>query len=133
MTGSKECDLMIAVNIPIEAARDAASVLRYLVSQLAETGQIAADRVDAVVDALKRREELGSTNIGRGFAFPHIIEPSLTETTVIVGLLPQPLHWDGGSEKPVNLVYLAIARDRQNWLLTLEEISTDLGRRSGQS
>ena len=123
---------MIAVNVAIEAAQDAAAVIRCLVSQLAERGKIAADRVDAVVDALKYREELGSTNIGRGFAFPHIVEQGVTETVIIVGLLPQPLNWDGGGEKPVNLVYLAIAPDRQDWHLTLEEISTDLNSRSRQ-
>ena len=32
---------MIAVNVPIEAAYDAAAVLRYLVSQLTEQGKIA--------------------------------------------------------------------------------------------
>lgn len=123
---------MIAVNVPIEATHDAAAVLRYLVSQLRESGQIAADRVDAVIDALKHREELGSTNIGRGFAFPHVVEPSVKETVLIVGLLPQPLHWDGGSEKLVAVVYLAIAPDKQNWHLTLEELSTDLNRRSSR-
>jgi mannitol/fructose-specific phosphotransferase system IIA component (Ntr-type) len=123
---------MIAVNVPIEAAHDAAAVLRYLVSQLTEQGKIAADRAGAVVDALKHREELGSTNIGRGFAFPHVVDTSVMENTLIVGMLPQPLHWEGGSLKPVNLVYLAIAHDRKNWHLTLEEISTDLSRRSGQ-
>lgn len=123
---------MIVVHVPIEAAHDAAAVLRYLVNQLTEQGKIAADRAGAVVDALKHREELGSTNIGRDFAFPHAVEPSVTETAVIVGLLPQPLHWDGESKKPVNLVYLAIAPDRQNWHLTLEEISVDLRRRFDQ-
>ena len=123
---------MIAVNVPIEAARDAASVIRYLVSQLTKQGKIAAERASAVIDALTHREELGSTNIGRGFAFPHIVEQGVTETVIIVGLLPQPLHWDDGSEKPVELVYLAIAPDSKNWRLTLEEISTDVSRRLDQ-
>mgnify|MGYP000179115057 CR=1 FL=1 len=49
--------------------RDAA--LRTLLETTLEAGEIPEEMVDAAMDALLEREQLGSTGIGNGVAVPH--------------------------------------------------------------
>lgn len=46
-------------------------VIREMVASLKTTGTIKAEDEDAVVAAILKREELGSTGIGNGVAVPH--------------------------------------------------------------
>jgi len=47
-------------------AADKEGVVRELVTSLVESGQLGADDLDGIVQAILKREELGSTGIGRG-------------------------------------------------------------------
>jgi PTS system fructose-specific IIA component/PTS system nitrogen regulatory IIA component len=53
------------------AADEKPDVLRELVSSLAAAGAVKQADVDGIVAAIMKREELGSTGIGRGVAVPH--------------------------------------------------------------
>ena len=47
------------------------SVIEELVQSLLDAGEIKADQRDDIIAAIMKREELGSTGIGRGVAVPH--------------------------------------------------------------
>lgn len=115
-----------SVDIPLAASHSARSIIRYLVAQLVESGHIAAERFESIVAALEKREELGSTNVGRGVAIPHVIDQNVSETIVMAARLSQPLRWDKADEMLVERVYLGLAPDRIGWQRALEQISVDL-------
>ena len=54
----------------IEANTKSAAV-EALVRKLSEQGHTRPQNVDTIVKALMKREELGSTGLGRGVAVPH--------------------------------------------------------------
>ena len=56
--------------------RDAA--VREMIHSLHAAGQFAGADLEDIVKAVLRREQLGSTGIGRGIAIPHTRHPSVT-------------------------------------------------------
>ena len=52
-------------------------VIEELVKSLVAAQQIAEEDVDSILKAIMKREELGSTGIGRGVAVPHTKHPSV--------------------------------------------------------
>ena len=69
-----------AVRTEIHAA-DKESVIREMVQSLFDAGAIPKDEFEGIVKSIIKREELGSTGIGRGIAVPHTKHPSV-ETLV---------------------------------------------------
>ena len=65
----KFCDFVKteAIRSSLEAS-DKEGVIRELVDSLVESGQLGADNQESIVQAILKREELGSTGIGRGIA-----------------------------------------------------------------
>jgi len=53
------------------AADDKEGVIREMVQALLAAQRIASDEFESIVKAILKREELGSTGIGRGVAVPH--------------------------------------------------------------
>src|ERR1041384_2010040 len=68
------------------AADEKPAAIRELVESLAGSGAIAATDVDGIVAAIMKREELGSTGIGRGVAVPHTKHPSVERLVGTVGV-----------------------------------------------
>ena len=58
---------------------------------------------------LKRRENLGSTGIGRGIAIPHCRSLVINKLRVAFGRKPQGLDFRAIDEKPVHFVFLIVA------------------------
>jgi len=58
---------------------------------------------------LKRRENLGSTGIGRGIAIPHCRSLVVTRLRVAFGRKPSGLDFKAIDEKPVRYVFLIVA------------------------
>ncbi len=52
-------------------ASDKESAIAELVDSLLEAKEIRAEDRDDIIRAIRKREELGSTGIGRGIAVPH--------------------------------------------------------------
>ncbi len=53
------------------AAANKEGVIREMAQALLDAGKVAASEVESIVKAILKREELGSTGIGRGVAVPH--------------------------------------------------------------
>jgi len=58
-------------------AQDKEGVIREMVQTLLDAGKIKPDEQESIVKAILKREELGSTGIGRGVAVPHTKHPSV--------------------------------------------------------
>ena len=89
-------------DVPATAATPEA-VVRFLAGAL-----VAADRVDEVVRLVMRREELGSTGVGRGIAIPHANIPAVTRVATGLGRLTTPTDWHAVDGNPVSLVCLLL-------------------------
>lgn len=58
---------------------------------------------------LKRRENLGSTGIGRGIAIPHCRSLVVNRLRVAFGRKPEGLDFKAIDEKPVRYIFLIVA------------------------
>ena len=61
-----------------------------------------------ICNALRAREELGSTGLGDGFALPHARIEGLDRLFGMFTRLNRPIHFDSIDGKPVDLVFLLL-------------------------
>jgi len=110
------------------AADDKESVISELVTALMETGKINEDEKESIIKAIMKREELGSTGIGRGVAVPHTKHPSVEKLVGTVGVSTDGIDFDSLDGEKVQLFFLLISPpDRPgDHLRALENISRQL-------
>ena len=103
-------------------------VIRSMASALLEAGKIPADQHEGIVDAILKREELGSTGIGRGVAVPHTKHPSVKELVGTVAVSDVGVDFDSLDGEKVHLLFMLISPpDRPgDHLRALENISRQL-------
>jgi nitrogen PTS system EIIA component len=65
-------------------------------------------RVDQVAPSLLKREELGSTGIGRGVAIPHARLPNLQRPFGLLARLKQPIEFDAIDGQAVDIVFVLL-------------------------
>ncbi|TWT67342.1 PTS sugar transporter subunit IIA [Allorhodopirellula solitaria] len=104
------------------------AVINELVDSLLESGEIAADQRDDIIAAIMKREELGSTGIGRGVAVPHTKHPSVSELVGTVGVSEAGVDFDSLDGERVQLFFLLISPPERpgDHLRALENISRQL-------
>jgi PTS system fructose-specific IIA component/PTS system nitrogen regulatory IIA component len=109
-------------------ADDKEGVIREMVDALLDAGKIVADQVESIVKAILKREELGSTGIGRGVAVPHTKHPSVQRLVGTVAVSSEGLDFNSLDGEKVNLFFLLISPpDRPgDHLRALENISRQL-------
>jgi fructose-specific phosphotransferase system IIA component len=110
------------------ASSDKESVISELVDSLLNAGEIkAADRED-IIKAIMKREELGSTGIGRGIAVPHTKHPSVDKLVGTVGVSSDGVDFESLDGEKVQLFFLLVSPpDRPgDHLRALENISRQL-------
>ncbi len=109
-------------------AIDKEAVIRELVASLVKAGQLDAAEEENIVQAVLKREELGSTGIGRGIAVPHTKHPSVTEPIGTVGVSYSGVDFNSLDGEPVNLFFMLISPlDKPSeHLQALENISKQL-------
>ncbi len=110
------------------AADEKESVISELVGQLVAAGQIKEAEQESIVKAIMKREELGSTGIGRGVAVPHTKHPSVDKLIGTVGVSPSGVDFQSLDGEKVQLFFLLISPpDRPgDHLRALENISRQL-------
>ena len=93
-----------AVALPLKA-RDPDAVLPELV------GLLGLDQPSstALLDALRRREELGSTGVGRGVAIPHGRTLVVNRVRLAYGHAPAGIPWRAVDDRPVHHFFLIVA------------------------
>ncbi len=109
-------------------AEDKEGVIREMAGALAATGAIEESELESIVKAILRREELGSTGIGRGVAVPHTKHPSVDKLVGTVAVSPEGLDFESLDGEKVQLFFLLISPpDRPgDHLRALENISRQL-------
>ena len=103
-------------------------VIREMVRALIDAGRISVDEMEGIVKAILKREELGSTGIGRGVAVPHTKHPSVNRLVGTVAVSPEGINFDSLDGEPVHLFFLLVSPpDRPgDHLRALENISRQL-------
>ena len=90
-------------------SEDKESVIRELVGSLVKAGRIAAEDFEDIVRAIIKREELGSTGIGRGVAVPHTKHPSVERLVGTVGVSADGVDFDSLDGEKVQLLFLLVS------------------------
>lgn len=103
-------------------------VIREMVQALLDAGGIQKDEFESIVKAILKREELGSTGIGRGVAVPHTKHPSVDRLVGTVAVSAEGVDFDSLDGEKVHLFFLLISPpDRPgDHLRALENISRQL-------
>lgn len=103
-------------------------VIREMAEALAEAGKIAPAELEGIVKAIMKREDLGSTGIGRGVAVPHTKHPSVDRLVGTVAVSRKGIDFESLDGEPVHLLFLLVSPpDRPgDHLRALENISRQL-------
>lgn len=103
-------------------------VIREMAQALVDAGSIAAPDLESIVKAIMKREDLGSTGIGRGVAVPHTKHPSVSRLVGTVAVSHDGVDFESLDGEPVQLFFLLVSPpDRPgDHLRALENISRQL-------
>jgi len=108
----KISDLLSPADVVIDVrAANKRLLLQELAGKAADTLGLSGDEV---ASHLLKREELGSTGIGQGVAFPHARLPDLQRPYGLLAKLKQPIEFDAIDGHPVDIVFVLLlpaARD----------------------
>ena len=120
-----------AVREAIRADLDAdgkEGVIREMVQALLGAGKIEKNESEGIVKAILKREELGSTGIGRGVAVPHTKHSSVDQLIGSVAISHEGVDFDSLDGEKVYLFFLLVSPpDRPgDHLRALENISRQL-------
>ena len=109
-------------------ADDKEGVIREMIQALLEAGKIETSEFESIVRAILKREELGSTGIGRGVAVPHTKHPSVDRLIGTVAVSREGVDFNSLDGERVQLFFLLISPpDRPgDHLRALENISRQL-------
>ncbi len=104
------------------------AVIEELVQSLADSGQIDVEQKNDIIASIMKREELGSTGIGRGVAVPHTKHPSVDKLVGTVGVSASGVDFESLDGEPVQLFFLLISPPERpgDHLRALENISRQL-------
>lgn len=97
----------VAVNLE---ARDKESTLRRLVAMAVESGVV--HDADALLAALRQREDVVSTGIGNGVAIPHADLPEIESPRLGLATIPGGVDFEALDEEPVFVVFLLLGTPR---------------------
>src|SRR5262245_34566377 len=110
-------------------ADEKGTVIRAMAQSLVDAGKIKQEDFESIVAAILKREELGSTGIGRGVAVPHTKHPAVDKLVGTVAISEEGVDFDSLDGEKVHLLFLLISPpDRPgDHLRALENISRQLG------
>ena len=125
----KLCDFVVSgAIVPGLPVGSKEMAIRAMVSSLQQAGSIKAEDEDNIVAAILKREDLGSTGIGRGVAVPHTKHGSTDKLIAAVALAKEGVDFASLDGEPVYIIFLLISPpDRPgDHLRGLENISRHL-------
>ncbi|GAN32741.1 MAG: PTS sugar transporter subunit IIA [Candidatus Brocadia sp. AMX2] len=114
-----------AIITEIKAAEKEA-VIREMVCSLKDAEKINARDVENIIKSLMKREELGSTGIGKGVAVPHTKHDSVKKIMGTIARSMQGVDFNALDGEPVHLFFLLLSPNDSagSHLAALERIST---------
>jgi fructose-specific phosphotransferase system IIA component len=99
------------VKVPL-TARDKPGVIEELIQVLVDAGKI-TDR-EKVLDAIHKREAMGSTGLEFGIAIPHAKTEAVKECIMAIGISPQGIEFDALDGKLSTLFFMILAAPDQS-------------------
>jgi PTS system fructose-specific IIA component/PTS system nitrogen regulatory IIA component len=90
-------------------ATDKQGVIREMVQSILDAGGTTKAEYEGIVQAIVKREELGSTGIGRGIAVPHAKHPSMKRIVCCVAVSADGVDFDSLDCEKVHLFFLLIS------------------------
>jgi PTS system fructose-specific IIA component/PTS system nitrogen regulatory IIA component len=109
-------------------AEDKRGVVEEMVGALVKAAGVKAEEQEGIVQAVMKREELGSTGIGRGVAVPHTKHASVNRLIGTVGISRDGVDFNSLDGEKVQIFFLLVSPpDRPgDHLRALENISRQL-------
>ncbi len=109
-------------------AKDKEGVIRELVGALVEAGEIDEKDQEDIVQGVLKREELGSTGIGRGVAVPHAKHERIDKPVGTIGISQEGIDFNSLDGEKVHLLFLLVSpmKNPTDHLRALENISRQL-------
>src|SRR2546427_12176448 len=92
--------------IPALKVNSKKQILQELAAKAAE---LCGQSERTILEALQRREKLGSTGVGNGIAIPHGKLPKLNRLFGLFVRLEQPVDFEALDGQPVDLIFLLLA------------------------
>ncbi len=119
------CEKAIRADLTADSKQ---GVISELVTSLLEAGEINAEEKDDIIAAIMKREDLGSTGIGRGVAVPHTKHASVDKLVGTVGVSVNGVDFNSLDGEKVQLFFLLISPPERpgDHLRALENISRQL-------
>ena len=102
--------------------------IRELTQMLYDSGKIAD--MDAFIEDVYYRENLGVTGFGNGIAIPHGKSKFVNKTSLAIGRTKQPIEWESLDDEPVNFIILFAVTDEDKsstHIRLLSQVATKLG------
>jgi len=96
----------------VDRFEDKTACLSYLVELLSDTGCL--EYPDRFLAAVKGREEIMSTGIGRGVAIPHARDLTVSCLRIALCMCKQGLDFDAIDSQPVRLVFMLAVPQHSN-------------------
>ncbi|HBT77579.1 MAG TPA: PTS fructose transporter subunit IIA [Planctomycetaceae bacterium] len=90
-------------------ATDKLDVIREMAESLRDAGGIKNDEFEGIFKAIVKREELGSTGIGRGIAVPHTKHVSVEKLVGTVAVSHEGVDFDSLDREKVYLFFLIVS------------------------
>jgi fructose-specific phosphotransferase system IIA component len=111
--------------VPEMAATERWDAIAELVACLVKAGRIAEADSEAVLEAIRQREETMSTGIGFGIAIPHASSDKVDEVVAAFGRSTKGVQFDSLDSQPVFFIVLfVVPKDQfQTHLRTLAAIA----------
>jgi fructose-specific phosphotransferase system IIA component len=105
--------------IPDLDAEDKDAALGKIVTHLVEHRRVKNGNI--VLQALKKRESLGSTGIGKSLAVPHGRTTVTSAVTLLFARSVKGIPWESLDGKPVHFIFLVLAphQEKENHYLPL--------------
>jgi len=95
--------------IPSLTSTTREGVIREMVESLHAAGQFGNTNLDDIVRAVLRREQLGSTGIGRNIAIPHSRHSAVSQLIGSMAVSKAGVPFDSIDGEPVNLFVMLIS------------------------
>ena len=90
------------------------ALLREMVDLLVEAKALSKKEGAKAFELLKKREQVGSTGVGRGVAVPHVKMPGLKTVVAALGVHKTGLDYRSVDGEAVNLVFCVIRPEQDN-------------------
>jgi len=106
----KFADFILSDAVKAEVkATDKQGVIREMVQSVLDAGGVKKEEHEGIVKAIIKREELGSTGIGRGIAVPHTKHPSVKRLVGTVAVSADGVDFDSLDCEKVQLFFLLVS------------------------